>query len=242
MPPARGACLAGPLGLARALHPGPLQRPPRAPIPGRSGRLSDPGRRRRLPRALRGALRPADRAPRAGDLADASRRGVRGRRGRKGVRGRAGRRGDRPVRRAVRPAGYGGLAPDVVQMHSVAYRNPGTLPSGRILVVGGNTGFQIAEEPASVREVLLSIGSRQAPPPAALPGARPLLVADAAATDGEVGRDPHRAADEEPRAGARRLVAAQAPPAPRGAHLAARGLRRLPHRRLRRRAPSRSRR
>jgi putative flavoprotein involved in K+ transport len=51
-------------------------------------------------------------------------------------------------------------------MHSVAYRNPGTLPRGRILVVGGgNTGFQISEELASAREVHLSIGSRQAPLP-----------------------------------------------------------------------------
>ena len=38
----------------------------------------------------------------------------------------------------------------------------GDLPDGRVLVVGGgNTGFQIAEELSATREVHLSIGSRQ---------------------------------------------------------------------------------
>jgi putative flavoprotein involved in K+ transport len=58
------------------------------------------------------------------------------------------------------------LAPDVVQMHSTEYRNPDRLPPGPVLVVGGgNTGFQIAAELASSREVHLSIGSRQMPLP-----------------------------------------------------------------------------
>src|SRR5690606_31081705 len=36
---------------------------------------------------------------------------------------------------------------DVVQMHSVAYKNPGQLPEGAVLVVGaGASGGQIAEE------------------------------------------------------------------------------------------------
>ena len=39
------------------------------------------------------------------------------------------------------------LDPEVVQLHSSDYRRPATSPTGRVLVVGGgNTGFQIAEE------------------------------------------------------------------------------------------------
>jgi putative flavoprotein involved in K+ transport len=58
------------------------------------------------------------------------------------------------------------LGDGVVQMHSTAYRSPESLPEGRVLVVGGgNTGFQIAEELSASREVHLSIGSRQMPLP-----------------------------------------------------------------------------
>ena len=58
------------------------------------------------------------------------------------------------------------LGSEVVQFHSTAYRSPRNLPAGRVLVVGGgNTGFQIAEELAASREVHLSIGSRQKPLP-----------------------------------------------------------------------------
>ncbi len=58
------------------------------------------------------------------------------------------------------------LGDDVVQMHSTAYRSPESVPEGRVLVVGGgNTGFQIAEELSASREVHLAIGSRQTPLP-----------------------------------------------------------------------------
>jgi putative flavoprotein involved in K+ transport len=58
------------------------------------------------------------------------------------------------------------LGDRVVQMHSTAYRSPQSVPEGRVLVVGGgNTGFQIAEELSGSREVHLSIGSRQTPLP-----------------------------------------------------------------------------
>jgi putative flavoprotein involved in K+ transport len=58
------------------------------------------------------------------------------------------------------------LGEGVVQMHSTAYRSPEAVPEGRVLVVGGgNTGFQIAEELSASREVHLSIGSRQTPLP-----------------------------------------------------------------------------
>jgi putative flavoprotein involved in K+ transport len=54
----------------------------------------------------------------------------------------------------------------VVQVHSTDYRSPQSVPEGRVLVVGGgNTGFQIAEELSASREVHLSIGSRQTPLP-----------------------------------------------------------------------------
>ena len=64
------------------------------------------------------------------------------------------------------PAFAGGLATDVVQLHSTEYRAPESLPAGPVLVVGGgNTGFQIAAELAGSHEVHLSIGSRQTPLP-----------------------------------------------------------------------------
>ena len=58
------------------------------------------------------------------------------------------------------------LGQDVVQLHSTRYRAPGDLSDGPVLVVGGgNTGFQIAQELSATREVHLSIGSRQTPLP-----------------------------------------------------------------------------
>ena len=53
------------------------------------------------------------------------------------------------------------LDPSVTQLHSAHYRNPQALPAGRVLVVGGgNSGFQIAEELAGTRQVDLSIATR----------------------------------------------------------------------------------
>jgi putative flavoprotein involved in K+ transport len=58
------------------------------------------------------------------------------------------------------------LGDDVVQMHSTGYRSPESVPEGTVLVVGGgNTGFQIAEELSGSGEVHLAIGSRQTPLP-----------------------------------------------------------------------------
>jgi putative flavoprotein involved in K+ transport len=49
----------------------------------------------------------------------------------------------------------------VTQVHSAGYRNPQALPEGPVLVVGGgNSGFQIAEELAATRQVDLSIATR----------------------------------------------------------------------------------
>jgi putative flavoprotein involved in K+ transport len=63
------------------------------------------------------------------------------------------------------------LDPGIVQLHSTAYRRPDQVPPGRVLVVGGgNTGFQIAEELSRSHEVHLSIGSRQTPLPQRIAG------------------------------------------------------------------------
>jgi putative flavoprotein involved in K+ transport len=64
------------------------------------------------------------------------------------------------------PAIADGLGPDVTQLHSTMYRRPDQLPDGPVVVVGGgNTGHQIAEELVRSREVHLSIGARQTPLP-----------------------------------------------------------------------------
>jgi putative flavoprotein involved in K+ transport len=63
------------------------------------------------------------------------------------------------------------LDPSAVQLHSSEYRRPRDLPEGPVLVVGGgNSGFQIAEELTASHEVHLAIGSRQTPLPQRLLG------------------------------------------------------------------------
>src|SRR5688572_28852810 len=48
---------------------------------------------------------------------------------------------------------------DLPQIHSAEYRNPDSVPEGRILVVGGaNTGCQIALELSRSRDVEISVG------------------------------------------------------------------------------------
>src|SRR4051812_17915469 len=59
-----------------------------------------------------------------------------------------------------------GLDPSVVHFHSSDYRTPAAIPPGPVLVVGGgNTGYQIAEELSATHQVALAVGSRQAPLP-----------------------------------------------------------------------------
>jgi putative flavoprotein involved in K+ transport len=58
------------------------------------------------------------------------------------------------------------LAAEVFQAHSTGYSNPSDLPEGVVLVVGGgNTGYQIAQELSATHEVHLAVGSRQTPLP-----------------------------------------------------------------------------
>jgi putative flavoprotein involved in K+ transport len=57
------------------------------------------------------------------------------------------------------PAPAQKLDASVTQVHSAEYRNPLQLPDGPVLVVGGgNSGLQIAEELAASREVHVSVG------------------------------------------------------------------------------------
>ncbi|MFD7154116.1 flavin-containing monooxygenase [Kribbella sp. NPDC059898] len=67
----------------------------------------------------------------------------------------------RPVIPPIVPADAG-----PVQLHSNAYRNPGQLPEGAVLVVGaGSSGVQIADElRRSGRQVYLSVGPHDRPP------------------------------------------------------------------------------
>jgi len=67
-----------------------------------------------------------------------------------------------PFSAASIPAVADGLHPEVVSVHSSAYRRPADLPDGPVVVVGaGNSGVQIADElAASGRPVALSVGTR----------------------------------------------------------------------------------
>jgi putative flavoprotein involved in K+ transport len=76
-----------------------------------------------------------------------------------------------PFQRPAVPAFAAELASDVFQTHSTGYMRPRDVPEGAILVVGGgNTGYQIAEELSATHRVLLAIGSRQKPLPQRLLG------------------------------------------------------------------------
>lgn len=70
-----------------------------------------------------------------------------------------------PFQRPSVPRASHGLGPAVTQLHSSAYRNPGDLPGGKVLVAGaGNSGLQIALELArstGSREVHVAAGSKQ---------------------------------------------------------------------------------
>ena len=69
------------------------------------------------------------------------------------------------------PAFAASVGSDVHQTHSTGYRRPSDLPPGRVVVVGGgNTGYQIAEELAADHNVVLAVGSRQTPLPRRLLG------------------------------------------------------------------------
>lgn len=70
-----------------------------------------------------------------------------------------------PFQRPVIPAIVPGDA-GIMQIHSNAYRNPGQLPEGAVLVVGaGSSGVQIADELLRAgKQVFLSVGPHDRPP------------------------------------------------------------------------------
>jgi putative flavoprotein involved in K+ transport len=71
-----------------------------------------------------------------------------------------------PFQRPRIPEFAASVAADVDQAHSTGYRRPDDVPPGRVVVVGGgNTGYQIAEELAAGHQVVLAVGSRQTPLP-----------------------------------------------------------------------------
>jgi putative flavoprotein involved in K+ transport len=76
-----------------------------------------------------------------------------------------------PFQRPRIPDFASSVASDVYQIHSSDYRRPSDLPPGRVVVVGGgNTGYQIAEELAADHAVVLAVGSQQPPLPRRLLG------------------------------------------------------------------------
>jgi putative flavoprotein involved in K+ transport len=76
-----------------------------------------------------------------------------------------------PFQKPYMPGVAKQLGPDVLQMHSTGYRKPGDIPKGTVLVVGGgNTGFQVAEELSRTHGVVLAVGSKQKPLPQRLLG------------------------------------------------------------------------
>jgi putative flavoprotein involved in K+ transport len=70
-----------------------------------------------------------------------------------------------PFQRPIVPAVVTAAA-GIVQIHSAAYRNPGQLPEGAVLVIGaGSSGVQIADELVRAgRRVYLSVGPHNRPP------------------------------------------------------------------------------
>ena len=106
------------------------------------------------------------------------------------------------------------LDPDIVQFHSSEYRTPQDVPAGPVLVVGGgNTGFQIAEELARTHEVHLSIGAAADAAAAANPRPRPVPLSRSHRPDGQDRRVADRPTHATPRDADRVKPARRPPPA-----------------------------
>ena len=83
-----------------------------------------------------------------------------------------------PFQIPVIPAVADAIGPDIVQLHSSAYRNPEQLPAGPVLVVGAaNSGVQIAAELHRTRPVTLATRIRHPHTAATDSGPGPVLVA-----------------------------------------------------------------
>ena len=106
-----------------------------------------------------------------------------------------------PFQRPRTPEVAERLDQETVQFHSSRYRSPQDVPAGPVLVVGGgNTGFQIAEELSRTNEVHLSIGSRQTPLPQRILGRDLFRYLDAVGLMGKTAtsRIGRRMQDREP--------------------------------------------
>ena len=103
------------------------------------------------------------------------------------LRRRAGRDRHRPVPGPARAGDRRAPGPRTSsQFHSSEYRGPQDVPAGPVLVVGGgNTGYQIAEELARTHEVHLSIGARQTPLPQRILGRDLFRYLEATRPDGQ---------------------------------------------------------
>jgi putative flavoprotein involved in K+ transport len=76
-----------------------------------------------------------------------------------------------PFQAPLVPALADELAPELYHTHSTGYRRPSDVPAGTVLVVGGgNTGYQIAQELSATHQVHLAVGSKQKPLPQRLLG------------------------------------------------------------------------
>ena len=181
--------------LARPL-PWPGVRRPRP----RRFRLQGAGRG--LLRRLRGEDRGADPVRRRGDVGAQERRCARLPRGDVGrSHRRALRRGrDRPVPAPGDPGDHSRRAPGLAAASTpAAYRNPGQLPDGAVLVVGaGSSGVQIADELCEAGRHGLPLGRPARPAAAEVPRARLRVVA----------RRPRQVGRRDPPAGAEHVTIA----------------------------------
>ena len=131
--------------------PAQYDAPARHAVPRPGRHLPDQGSGRRLPAGLRDRLRPAGPAERPGHPASAGpARASRSAPPTRRFRARQVVVATGPFQVPFVPPAAQRLDASVTQLHSAGYRNPQALPAGPVLVVGGgNSGFQIAEELAA---------------------------------------------------------------------------------------------
>jgi len=154
--------VAVPLGLAEAVYPIPVRRLARDGVPGLGRHLPDQGPGRRLLQAYAAAFDlPVRLNAKVTELRRLEDTSFEVRTADTTYRARQVVVATGPFQVPFVPPPAAKLDPSVTQVHSADYRNPQDLPDGPVLVVGGgNSGFQIAEELAATRTVDLSIATR----------------------------------------------------------------------------------
>ena len=151
------------MGLAGAVHPGPIRQLARHAVPGGTGHLPRQGRRRELPAGLRRRIRPAGTAEHHGDLAEQERTaGTSPMRARRCSRlGRWWSPPDRSTSRSS-PRSQTSSTPTSTKSHSARYRNPEPLPT-RPGAGGRRRELRLPNRAGAVRaptSVELSAGAR----------------------------------------------------------------------------------